>query len=122
MDEAALLWQCVLCWCEEALVLEGGEEWRAALRLNEQTLPLVWHLLDAVAERGGGGRNEDVLLACVEVLEQRNRAVRDELQAGRRRRESATGSASGLSERSHSSLLQATDERREMQATATAVH
>ena len=112
VDSSVVLWQCVLSWCDEALTLEGADEWRGSLRLYEQSLSLLSHLLDDVS---GGSRDEDVLLACLEQLESRIRAVSRELHAGRRRRESGTSSASGLS----SSLLQTTNERREVQIAAT---
>ena len=110
VDCPAVLWQCVLVWCDEALTLEGVDDWRGSARLYEQSLSLASHLLDHAA---AGSRDEDVLLACVEQLEARIRAVSRELHAGRRRRESATGSASG------SSLMH---ERRETHSAATTVH
>ena len=114
VDCLAVLWQCVLLWCDEALTLDGADEWRGSLRLYEQSLSLVSHLLDEVS---AGSRDEHVLMACVEQLEARIRAVSRELHVGRRRRESA-GSASSSS----SSLLHASHERREMQVAATVVH
>ena len=110
-----VLWQCVLSWCDEALTLEGADDWRGSLRLYEQSLSLASHMLDEVS---AGSRDEDVLLACLEQLEARIRAVSRELHAGRRRRESTVGSASGLNERSSSSLLQASNERRDIHVAA----
>ena len=109
LDSVLLLWQCVLCWCDEAVLLECGDEWRGSLRLYEQSASLVSHLLDGVS---GGTRDEDVLLVCADQFEQRIRVVSRELHAGRRR--STMGSASGFSKRSSSSLL--------TQVSATAVH
>ena len=116
VDCLVVLWQCVLLWCDEALTLEGADEWRGSVRLYKQSLSLVSHLLDEVS---GGSRDEDVLLACVEQLEARIRSVSRELHAGRRRRESTTGSGSSSSS---SSLLHSSNERRDMQIAATAVH